>query len=252
MSKIPMALQVYSVRQDAERDLAGTLQAIGHAGYDGVEFAGFYGHSAAEVRRMADDAGLRIVGNHTRYDDLQPDKLADTIAYHKVLGSICMIVPSMPPEYRASRAAWLRTAAWFNDLAKKLAPEGFFTGYHNHAVEFLPLEGELPWETLFANTDHAVTMQLDIGNAMLDGGDPMPFLSRYPGRSRTVHLKEYSPTIKGPIIGEGVVDWQEVFRLAESVGGVEWYIVENEGDPTVIPALERIRRCREALKAMGK
>lgn len=252
MTRLPIALQVYSVRHDAERDLAGTLKAVGKMGYDGVEFAGFYGHPAEAVRAMADDAGLEIVGNHTQYADLQPDKLADTIAFHDVLGSICMVVPGLPPECRDSRAAWLRTAAWFNDLAAKLAPAGYFTGYHNHWVEFQPLDGELPWETLFDNTDEAVTMQLDLGNCLHGGGDPLLYLHKYPGRSRTVHLKEYSPDRQGELIGKGVVPWQEIFEACESVGGTEWYIMENEAQESELTALQRVKACLDALRAMGK
>jgi len=252
MSRIPIALQLYSVRHEAERGLAATLQAVADMGYDGVEFAGFYGHSAQDVRAMADAAGLTIVGNHTRYTDLQEDTLAETIAFNKVLGSVSMVVPGLPAECRETRADWLETAAWFSALAQKLAPEGFFTGYHNHWVEFQPLDGELPWETLYNNTDSAVTMQLDLGNAMHGGGDPIKYLKMYPGRSRTIHLKEWSPDDAGAIIGQGVVPWEEVFSLCETTGNTEWYIVENEGDPAKMPQLERANACIDALKAMGK
>lgn len=103
MSRIPIALQLYSVRHDAEADLAGTLAAVADMGYEGVEFAGFHGYAAENVRAMADAAGLVIVGNHTPYAALQDGTLAETIAYHKVLGSICMVVPGLPPPNVVSR-----------------------------------------------------------------------------------------------------------------------------------------------------
>lgn len=110
----------------------------------------------------------------------------------------------------------------------------------------------MPWETLFNNADEAVTMQLDLGNAMHGGGDPIKYLNMYPGRSRTIHLKEWTADDEGAIIGQGVVPWKQVFDLCERTGNTEWYIVENEGDPAKMPAMERVKACIDALKAMGK
>ena len=93
-------------------------------------------------------------------------------------------------------------------------------------------------------------MQLDTGNAMHGGADPIPFLERYPGRAVTVHLKEFSRTNPKVLLGEGEVRWEEVFRLCESVGGTEWYIVEQESYP--YPPLESVERCLKNLRAMGK
>jgi sugar phosphate isomerase/epimerase len=112
------------------------------------------------------------------------------------------------------------------------------------------MEGELPWDTFISNTRQDVIMQLDTGNALDGGADPIPFLERYPGRAVTVHLKEYSPANDKAIIGEGEVRWAEVFRLCEASGGTRWYIVEQEG--YAYPPLECVERCLRALKGMGK
>lgn len=250
MKRIPIALQLYSVRQDCERDLPDTLKAVADMGYEGVDFAGYYGYSAKELRTMLDDLGLQVAGAHIGLSTLLGEELEKTVAFHHELGNRYLIVPGLPEEYRNSRSAWLRTAELFNDIAEKLKPEGMFTGYHNHHVEFAPMEGEIPWDTFYGNTRPEVVMQLDMGNALHGGGIPEEFLARYPGRALTVHLKEYSASNPEALIGEGDVNWPEIFRLCETVGGTEWYIVEQESYP--YPPLESVALCLKALKDMGK
>jgi sugar phosphate isomerase/epimerase len=248
--RIPIALQLYSIRYDCERDLAGSLKAVAQMGYEGVEFAGYYGRSASELRALLDDLGLAVAGTHISIDTLLGDRLAETVEFNRVLGNRFLIVPGLGEAYSSSHQAWLQTANLFNEIAGRLAPEGMVTGYHNHFTEFTPLDGELPWDTFFGNTRDDVVMQVDIGNALHGGGDPIPFLARYPGRARTVHLKEYSATNPKALIGEGDVDWAEVFTLCESQGRTEWYIVEQES--YAYSPLECVDRCLQALKRMGK
>jgi sugar phosphate isomerase/epimerase len=250
MARIPIALQLYSIRHDCERDLPGTLEAVAKMGYDGVEFAGYYGRSAAELRTMLDDLGLKVAGTHIGLHTLLGDQLAETVAFNRTLGNRYLIVPGLPQERRDSRAAWLETAGIFNGISANLAPEGMVTGYHNHHIEFQPMDGELPWDTFFSNTSQEVVMQVDIGNALHGGGDPVPYIERYPGRATTVHLKEYSSTNPKALLGEGDVNWSQVFQLCESVGGTEWYIVEQESYP--YSPIECVGRCLRALKEMGK
>ena len=250
MTRIPIALQLYSIREDCERDLPGTLEAVAGMGYEGVEFAGYYGRSAKELRAMLDGLGLAVAGAHIRMDTLLGDQLAETVVFHRTLGNRFLIVPGLPEERRSSRQAWLETARLFNEIAQKLATEGMATGYHNHHIEFTPMDGELPWDTFFGNTRQEVVMQIDLGNAMHGGADPILFLERYPGRAVTVHLKEYSSTNPQALIGEGEARWEDVFRICETTGGTEWYIVEQES--YAYPPLECVEHCLKALKAMGK
>jgi sugar phosphate isomerase/epimerase len=250
MMGIPIALQLYSIRHDCERDLPGTLEAVAKMGYDGVEFAGYYGRSAEELRAMLDDLGLAVAGTHIGIDTLLGDALPETVAFNRVLGNRFLIVPGLPEQYRNARQAWLETAGVFNEIAERLAAEDMVSGYHNHHIEFAPMDGELPWDTFYGNTRQEVVMQIDLGNALHGGGDPIPYLARYPGRAVTVHLKEYSATNPKALIGEGDVAWAEVFRLCETVGGTEWYIVEQES--YAYPPLECVDRCLQALRQMGK
>ena len=250
MARIPIALQLYSVREDCARDFPGTLAAVAKMGYRGVEFAGYYGRSAGELRKMLDDLGLKCAGTHIGLDTLLGDEFERTVEFNRRIGNRFLIVPGLAEERRNSRLAWLETAKIFNDIAADLEPEGMWTGYHNHTIEFTPLDGELPWDTFFGNSDDRVVVQMDTGNALHGGADPVPFLEQYPGRALTVHLKEHSKTNDKALIGEGDVRWADVFRICETTGATQWYIVEQES--YACPPLECVERCLQNLRKMGK
>jgi len=226
--KIPVGLQLYSVRKDCEKDPSGVIAAVAKMGYKGVEFAGYYERKAEDLRKMLDDNGLVCCGTHTQFDTLVPEKLEKTIEFNKVLGNKNIIVPWLDPKTHATKDAWLKTAKEFNELAEKVKPQGMKVGYHNHKMDFTPVEGEAPWDILFGNTSKDVIMQIDTGNAMDGGADPVAYLKKYPGRAITIHLKEFSKTNKNALIGEGDVNWKEVLSLCETTGGTEWYIIEEE------------------------
>jgi sugar phosphate isomerase/epimerase len=219
-------------------------------GYQGVEFAGYHGRSAEELRRLVDDVGLQVCGTHIELETLLGDELERTVDYNKTIGNAFLIMPGLSRERTSSRSAWLDTAGTFNEVAAKLKPLGMYTGYHNHHTEFTPMDGEMPWDTLFGNTAPEVVMQIDLGNCLHGHADPVQFLERYPGRALTVHLKEYSGTNDKAIIGEGDVRWQDVFELCETTGKTQWYIVEQES--YAYPPLECVDRCLQALRQMGK
>ncbi len=250
MSRLPIALQLYSVREDCARDLPGTLAAVAAMGYEGVEFAGYHGRTAAELRQLCDAHKLAIVGTHIGLPTLLGDELAATVAFNQAMGNRYLIVPGLPEERRNSRAAWLETARIFDAIAARLAPLGLRTGYHNHHIEFVAMDGELPWDTFFGNTRADVVMQLDTGNMYHGGAEPVGFLARYPGRAQLVHLKEFSHTNDKALIGEGDVCWEQVFSLCESSAATEWYIVEQES--YAFAPLECVDRCLRNLRRMGK
>jgi len=258
MARIPIALELFSVRNQLAEDLTGTLKAVADMGYEGVEFAGPPKHTGEELREALDAAGIVCCGWHTPLSLMQDDTLQTTIELNKTIGNKDLIIPSLPQAKRESKQAWLETATFFNELAGKLAQHQMRTGYHNHHVEFTPMDGEIPWDTFFGNTDKDVIMQLDTGNAISGGGDCVAILERYPGRAQTVHLKPFKKPAEGEdrkagfrtMIGEDDTDWTKIFELCESTGDTEWYIVEYESD--LYPPLEAVDRCLKALKAMGK
>jgi len=251
MAKIPVALQLYSVREDCARDLPGTLNAVAKMGYEGVEFAGYHGRSADELRKMLDNLGLKVAGTHISITALLGDELQRTIEFNRILGNRFLIVPALPENMRKSKAAWLETARLMNEIAEKLRSKGMRLGYHNHAIEFQPLDGDLPWDIFFGTTIPDVVMQLDTGNAMRGGVSPdgiLEIIKRYPGRAATVHLKEFSSKNERALIGEGDMKWREFFSLCETIGGTEWYVIEQES--YAFPPIECVRHCIKNLREM--
>jgi len=258
MARVPIALELYSVREACREDMAGTLAKVAQMGYEGVEFAGYYDYKAEDLRRMLDDNGLTCCGSHLGINTLLGDELMKTAEYNYILGNPYLICPGLPGEYTASRDAWRKTADLFNDISEKLRKVNAWVGYHNHHTEFTALDGELPWDTFFGNTVYDVIMQLDTGNALRGGSHVGQFVERYPYRALTVHLKPYSFTAGKddpnagyrPIIGDDEIPWAELFGQLETIGGARWYIVEYESD--LYPPLEAVAKCLQALKAMGK
>jgi sugar phosphate isomerase/epimerase len=251
MVKIKIALQLWSVREECARNLEGTLKAIADMGYEGVEFAGYYGRKANDLKRILDDLGLKVAGTHIPIDTLLGERLRETIEFNQILGNKYLIVPGLPESMRNTKSAWLNTAKLMNEISDKLKPESMLIGYHNHAIEFQPINGEVPWYIFFDATKPDVVMQLDTGNAMRGGVSPegiLEIIKRYPGRAKTIHLKEYSRKNEKALIGEGEIKWKELINLCESIGGTEWYIIEQE--TYAYPPLECAKRCIENLKAI--
>lgn len=207
---------------------------------------------------MLDDTGLVCCGTHSRIDTLLGDEFDKSIDFHQTIGNTRPIVPGLSPEYTQSASAWRKTADVFNEISEKLKTHGMQTGYHNHHTEFTPSDsGELPWDIFFANTVDDVIMQFDTGNAMLGGGEAIPFLIAYPGRARSVHLKSFSASLVTedephagfrPAIGEDETPWPDLLEACETVGGVEWYVIEYESDK--YPAMEAVDICLQNLKTI--
>jgi len=246
--KLPIGLQLYSVRHQCAKDLQGVLRAVSEMGYKGVEFAGYYGRKAKELRKMLDANTLVCCGTHTGLDTLLGDALKWTIEFNKTLGNKYLIVPGMPKSHTGSKKAWLENAKLFNELAEKVKDQGTRVGSHAHGGDFKKYDGETAWDILYDNAKPEVVMQLDTGNCMEGGGDPVAILNKFPGRATTIHLKEFGGGARA-VIGEGEVKWKEVFDLCEA-GGTEWYIVEHER-PGPDP-MDDVKRCLEGLKKMGK
>ena len=248
--KVPIGVQLFSVRDLCEKDLPGTLRAIKAMGYQGVEFAGYYGRGAAELKKLLHDTGLRCCGTHTGLDTLEGDALAKTVAFNETIGNQFLIVPWIPEERRKTVADWKKLAAEFDAIADKVAAHGMRVGYHNHNFEFTPIEGTTPWDLFFGGTKKAVVMQVDTGNCIEGGGDPLTVLRKYPGRAATIHVKAYSQAKPDAFLGEDEIPWKDVFAALDEGGATEWYIVEYERENQ--PPLPAIERCLKNLRAMGR
>jgi sugar phosphate isomerase/epimerase len=245
--RIPVGVQLYSVRQEAAKDFVAAVEAVGKMGYKGVEFAGYYGWDAKpkELRRLLDANGLKCCGTHTGLDTITGDNLKATAELHTILGNSFLIVPSLQAE---DAQGWVDLAKRFNETASKAKPLGMRIGYHAHAGDFRKIGDTTPWEIFFDNTNADVVMQIDTGNCMSGGGDPVAILKKYPGRSATVHLKEFGGP-EAAVIGQGVVRWPEVFEVCETTGATSWYIVEHEVGPDPVG---NVRGCLEGLRKMDR
>src|SRR6201999_2159209 len=144
---------------------------------------------------------------------------------------------------------WKALADTLNTAADKLESAGLKVGYHNHQSEWAPVEGQRPIEVLAKNTKPSVMLQLDVGTCLEAGGDPVAWIKANPGRIRSLHLKDWAPGAGqgySVLFGEGAVPWKALFGAAESAGGVEFYLIEQEGSR--YPALETAQKCLDAWK----
>jgi sugar phosphate isomerase/epimerase len=247
--QIPIALQLYSVRRECDKNggknFPAVVEAVAKMGYRGVEFAGYYGWKAKDIRKILKDNGLKCAGAHIGLETMLGDQLKRTVEFHKTIGNKFLIVPGLAGKYTGSAKAWLAAAKLFNEIAAKLKPLGMHTGYHNHSHEFRPMGEKTPWDLLFGNTTKGVVMQLDIGNCMGGGGKPVGILKKYPGRALTLHMKEHGGGPKA-VLGDGEAPWKEILTLARTIGGTQWYIIEQERYG--YPPLECVKRCLAGLR----
>jgi sugar phosphate isomerase/epimerase len=181
---------------------------------------------------------------------LEGDAFDETVAIHKVLGTPYLIIASLPKKSLASVEAIAATGKQFNDLSQRLEPHGMKIGYHCHGGDFAMVAGRTAWELFGEHTDPEVILQLDIGNCLGGGGDPIAMLKKFPGRSVSLHLKDHGGK-PGAVFGEGDVDWDEVFQICESTGGTRQYVIEEEGRRGP-EALEAVRRAIANFRKMGK
>lgn len=255
MGAVPIGLQLYAVRGECEKSLPSTLKAVADIGYAGVEpwgYAGdkleWMGYPVADIRKMLDDNGLECCGIHLLTQALQGENLKRTVELNHVLGNRFLII-AMDFERMQSVAGIAELKGILESAADAVRPEGMFTGYHAHGFDFAMVEGEIAWDRLFSSLRPDVIMQMDIGNCVQGGGDPIGTLRKFPGRARTVHLKEYGGA-PGSVIGEGKADWPEIFRLCEQEHHTEWYVVEECDERGL--GFDVCRRSLAGLRKLGK
>lgn len=253
--KVPVGLQLFSVRGEVTKDLPATLKRVAEIGYVGVEPWGYGGAELAwmgwqpqEIRTMLDDNGLTCCGIHLATEALLGDNLARTIELNQILGNNFLIIAADKPRMSALDTI-MELADILNSTADKLRPLGMYTGYHAHPFDFVKFGDETAWEILFSNTQDDVIMQMDIGNCANGDGDPIAMLEKFKGRARSLHLKDYGGGPKA-VLGEGKADWPTIFRVVEAYHSPEWYVIE-EGEQDGV-GFEVSQRSLEALHHMGK
>ncbi len=249
---IPVGLEMYSVRDALGKDPEGTIRAVAAMGYQGLEFYAPYftwtESQAQDVRKLLDELKIRCFSTHNDSDYFSGDKLQHARQLNIILGSKYMVMASSRDVPGLDR--WREVANTLNTAATKLDPHGLKVGYHNHQLEFTPTDGVRPIEILAKNTNPSVMLQLDVGTCIEAGADPVAWIKANPGRIRSMHCKDWSPEPAkkySVLFGEGVADWKALFHAAENGGGIEYYLVEQEGSR--YPELETAQKCLQAFRA---
>jgi sugar phosphate isomerase/epimerase len=251
-TKIPVGLELYSVRDQLKKDPESTVRAVAKMGYQDVEFYAPYlewsEDQAKQMRKLLDELGIHCYSTHNDEDSFSDSKIQKASELNKILGSRYMVLAWSDP--KPDLDGWKKVAESLNNAAEKLAPSGLKVGYHNHDAEWKPVEGKRPIEVIASNTKPSVMLQLDVGTCLEAGADPVAWIKANPGRIRSIHCKDWSPDPNvgyKTLFGEGKADWKAIFQAAENQGGVEFYLIEQEGSR--YPELETARRCLEAFRS---
>jgi sugar phosphate isomerase/epimerase len=250
--KIPLGLELYSVRDEMARDLPKTLKTVAGDGYEVVEFyAPYYGWSlpyAKEVRALMDDLNIRCYSTHNSFTSFTPDGMGKAIELNQILGTRTLVLASAPNPKGLD--GWKHLGEQLTDAVEKLKPHGLSAGFHNHDAEWALLDGDKRiMDVLAASTPKEFVLQLDVGTCVKAGQDPVAWINANPGRIHSLHLKDWSPSGSYEVLfGEGTCPWKEIMAAAEAVGGVEYYLVEQEGSR--YSEFETVQRCLASLKKM--
>jgi sugar phosphate isomerase/epimerase len=252
--RLPVGIQLFSLRGELAKDLMGSVRAVAKMGYEVVEFySPYYSWTtdyAKDVRKLLDDLGIRCLSTHNGAAALAPAGLPRAIELNQIIGSRTIVMAS-PPKV-AGADGWKSLADQLSAAAATLQPLGMTAGYHNHQADFVAVDGLRPIDILAAGTPKTFAMQLDVGWCLAAGADPVAFITGNPGRTTSLHCKDWAPGSakeeKGMrvLVGEGIAPWKDIFQAAETVGGAQYYLIEQEGSR--FSELETAQRCIAAFK----
>jgi sugar phosphate isomerase/epimerase len=248
---VPIGFQIYGVREEASKDLAGTLKQVAALGYKRVELCSFPGYANSgfgplasmkpeDVRKTIEDAGMRSESCHFQFREYEPAMIDQSIAYAKALGLKYMIMSS-PKEGARNSSVTIDQWKWnfdhMNEVGKRVKSAGMQFGYHNHSNEWKTIDGVLVYDALLRSVDpKLVQLQMDLGGTVSTGHDPVKYLKGNPGRFCSLHLKDTKSGQTGGSLelGQGDIDWTHLFAAAKT-SGVKGYFVEMEVRPPKDP-----------------
>lgn len=240
-----VGLEMYSVRQEMAKDIFTPVRTVARMGYECVEFYGPYINwtmdQIREMRKLLDELNLKCLSTHNGANNLLPENMAKTIEWNQTLGSKYIIMASAG-KVEPTADGWKKVADVLTKADEIARKSGLSVGYHNHQMEWRPVEGQKPLEIIAKNTPQSVILQLDVGTCVETGNDPAAWIRSNPGRLKSIHCKDWSKE-KGyrVLFGEGDSPWKAIFQAAESVGGVEFYLIEQEGYD--LPPFETVEKC---------
>jgi sugar phosphate isomerase/epimerase len=255
--KIPVGIELYSVRDALVKDIPGTVTAVAKMGYQVVEFYSPYMNwtmeQAKEVRKLLDDLGIKCPSTHNGVNSISDKQIQQAIDLNQTIGSKAIIIAS-PPKVQGVDG-WKSFAAALTKAADRLRAAGMVTGFHNHQSEWRPVAEGSPercMDVLAANTPKEVVLQLDCGTCVEAGADPVAWIKAHPGRIKSLHLKDWG---KGEgrgynvAFGEGDVQWKPLLDAAETVGGAEYHLIEQE-HPGAIGEIAMAQKCLDNYKKL--
>ena len=250
--RIPIGLEIYSVREEFKKNDISTLEAVARMGYECVEFHGVYAdwtpEHAKQIRSKLDGLNLKCYSTHNGRKAFSGDDLKRAVELNKILGSRYMVLAS--PGKVTTLDDWKQVADTLNTGNKEMRRAGLRAGYHNHLAEWQAIDGKVPMELLAESTDKNMMLQLDVGHCLAAGADPVAWINNHPGRTRSLHLKDWSKEKEfQALFGEGAAPWKKILSAAQDKGGVEFYLIEQEGNQ--YPELETADRCLIAYRNLA-
>jgi sugar phosphate isomerase/epimerase len=247
--KVPIGTQLWCVRKQLAGDIPGTLKSLAAMGYEAVELENAFDKPGKEWRAHLDAAGLQACGFHHTLDELQGDKLAASIEFNQAIGNRNLIIRSLAPPVYTSADLLKKTADTINGVAERLKTHTMRVGYHNHTTDFNRIDGEYWWNRFADLTTKDVVLQFDTGNASeMQGVTPQEFIRRNAGRTISMHVKPFSKKEPTAYLGADELDWPAIMTAAETVGGIEWYIIEYEKEG--VPPFEALKANLDSFKKM--
>jgi sugar phosphate isomerase/epimerase len=231
MKSTPIALQMYSLREESEKDFIGTLKKVSEMGYDGIEFAGYGGLAADVLKKKLDELGLKAASSHIPLTTLeQEQELEEIIRYQHVLGCKNIVCPYLPPE-RQTKEDYYNLLPILNKIGKRCFEEGINFSYHNHDFELIQLDnGKKPLELLLEETNPQwVQTEFDVYWLTKADENPVEWIERYHNRTPLIHLKDMTTDGEQFFaeLGTGGVDIDGVLTQG-SKSNVEWWVIEQD------------------------
>lgn len=222
-----VGVQLYTVRSLMAEDVERTLEAVAAIGYREVEFAGYFERTPAGLRATLDGLGLEAPATHYGLNVFR-DRLDEAIEVSATLGHRYLVLPSLPTAERSTLDDYLRLFDEMNRIGEACGRAGLGFAYHNHAFEFEPTGGAVPFDLLLERTDpDLVHVEIDLFWTVEGGGDPLAYFEAHPGRFRLCHVKDRTPDGTMVDVGKGVIDFRAIFdRSAQA--GFEHYFVEHD------------------------
>lgn len=271
--KLPIAIQLYSVRDEMEQDFYGTVKKMKDLGYEGVEFAGLFGKSGVEVKKICDEIGITPVSAHVPYYDMLENPEA-VLQDYKDMGCKYVAVPYLTEECRPGTEGWNATVEGIRKIAEAAKKMGIQLLYHNHDFEFLKIDGKYALDILYDSiSEDLLKTELDTCWVNVGGENPAAYVEKYSGRAPVVHLKDFHGSKgNGPLykligideeetaprentfefrpVGYGVQDWNSIVAAAEKAGAY-WVVVEQDSPSMDKTPLECAKMSIDYLKNLA-